>query len=274
MDLQKYLRTERLPHIWCPGCGNGTVMLSFARAIEELKYDQDEVVVISGIGCSGRITGYMDFNSLHTTHGRALAFASGVKMANPRLKVFVFMGDGDCAAIGGNHFIHACRRNMDLNAIIINNGIYGMTGGQFSPLTPKGSKATTAPYGSIDRGFDIAALAQGAGATYVARAGTYHVNLLTRSIVRAAQNKGFSVVEAVSQCPVNYGSRNSFRTPAEMLLWQKENFVMVNRVKDMNPDDLQGKIVIGELYKAQEPEYAEEYDRLIENARRGEDMSA
>src|SRR6056297_238686 len=169
MELEKYLRKDKLPHIWCPGCGHGTILNSFIRAFAESELDQDKTVVISGIGCSGRATGYLDFDSLHTTHGRAIAFATGVKMANPELNVVVMTGDGDGTAIGGNHLIHAARRNIDLTVVLYNNHVYGMTGGQYSPTTPKQAYAATAPWGHYEPMFDICKLAIGAGATYVAR---------------------------------------------------------------------------------------------------------
>jgi len=258
-----------LPHIWCPGCGNGIVMGVFARALEELGIDRDEAVVVSGIGCSSRITTYLDFNTLHTTHGRALAFATGIKLAEPRLKVFVFMGDGDATAIGGNHLIHACRRNIDLTVIIINNNIYGMTGGQYSPLTPTGKKATTAPYGMVERNFDICDLTKGAGATFIARGTTYHARQLTDLIVAGANHKGFSLIEVVSQCPISYGRRNKLRTPLDMLNWQKEHAINVKAALKMKPEDYQSKFLIGVLYKAEVPEYTAEYDRIMEIAQGG-----
>jgi 2-oxoglutarate ferredoxin oxidoreductase subunit beta len=266
---KKYFRQDRIPHIWCAGCGNGTVIGAMLRAIYELNLDQDKTVIVSGIGCSSRATTYLDFNTLHTTHGRALAFATGVKLANPELNVFVIMGDGDSAAIGGNHLIHACRRNIDLNAIIINNSIYGMTGGQYSPLTPVGKNATTAPYGMMERNFDLCDLIKGAGGTYIARSTCYHVKLLTDLIINAVKNKGFSVVEAIAQCPVNYGRKNKMKRPLEMLLWQKKNAVNVKAAAQMNEEQLKDKFIIGELHKEEAPEYCAEYDRLIEQVRKG-----
>ncbi len=266
---EKYFR-DNLPHIWCAGCGNGIVMGAFARAIEKLGYEQDEVMVISGIGCSSRMSGYLDFNSLHTAHGRALAFATGAKMAEPRLKVFVIMGDGDAAAIGGNHFIHACRRNIDITTIVINNNIYGMTGGQFSPLTPKGKRATTAPYGSIDRSFDMMELAKGAGATYVARGDVFHAALLTNQIVEAAQHKGFSVLEVLSTCPTSFGRYNKIPQPAAMLHYLEENTVSLAKAAKMTEEELAGKILTGEFYVAEgEPEYTEEYAKLVASCQEG-----
>ena len=176
--LEKYFRMNKLPHIWCPGCGHGIILGSLIRAIDNLDLDQDNICIVSGIGCSSRAPGYMNFDTLHTTHGRALAFATGIKLSKPELKVIVITGDGDCAAIGGNHLIHAARRNIDLTTIVFNNNIYGMTNGQYSPMTPKGAFASTAPYGNIDRNFDLCKLAVAAGATYVARGTVYHTNQL------------------------------------------------------------------------------------------------
>jgi len=181
---QQYYRTQQLPHIWCPGCGHGTLLNAVVRAIENLGLNKDEVCIVSGIGCSSRASGYLDFNTLHTAHGRALAFATGIKHANPKLHVIVIMGDGDSSAIGGNHLIHACRRNIDLTAIVFNNNIYGMTGGQYSPTTPFGDFGTTAPYGNIDKPFDLCNLAQGAGASYIARGTAYHAQAMTKLIVK------------------------------------------------------------------------------------------
>ena len=199
-EFLDYFRKERLPHIWCPGCGHGTVTGALIRAIDKLGLDKNNIVLVSGIGCSSRAVGYLDFDTLHTTHGRALAFATGVKHANPNLKVIVMTGDGDCTAIGGNHFIHAARRNIDITTIIMNNSIYGMTSGQYSPTTPHGMLGTTAPYGNVEYEFDVCELAKAAGASYVARATSYHVTLLTDLIEKALMNKGFSVVEALTQC--------------------------------------------------------------------------
>jgi len=270
---EKYIRQDKIPHMWCPGCGNGTVMGSFCQAVEELGYDQSEVVVVSGIGCSGRISGYLDFNTLHTTHGRALGFATGIKLANPGLKVFVFMGDGDATAIGGNHLIHACRRNIDMTAIIINNNIYGMTGGQYSPMTPKGMYATTARYGSVDGNFDIANLVTAAGATYVARVGTFQVPLMKNLIMKAARHTGFSVVEALSQCPTNFGRRNMMASPTGIMMWQREHTVPVDTARGMTPEELKGKLVTGELRNVSACEYVTEYEKVIERAMKEVDQS-
>lgn len=265
-NAERYLNKERLPHIWCPGCGNGIVLGALIRAFNKMGVDQDKTVVISGIGCSSRASGYLDFNSMHTTHGRALAFATGIKLARPEINVFVLMGDGDASAIGGNHLIHAARRNIDITTVIFNNSIYGMTGGQYSPLTPRDCRATTAPYGTVERPFDLAGLAQAAGATYVGRATTYHTGLLTRLIISGACHKGFSVVEAVTACPVSFGRRNEMGSGHEMLMWQKEHGVPVEKAKHLTPEEMKDKFIIGELHKSVAPEYTEIYGQLIKKA--------
>lgn len=265
-ELQPYFRVSKLPHIWCPGCGNGIIMKSVVQAIKKLGWDQDKTVVVSGIGCSSRATGYLDFNTLHTTHGRALAFATGIKLARPELHVMVLTGDGDSSAIGGNHLIHAARRNIDLTTIVFNNQIYGMTGGQYSPLTPVGSLAATAPYGMVERSFDLCRLAEAAGATYVARATTYHTRQLTDLIAKAAEHKGFSFVEAVTMCPVQYGRKNSFATATAMLRWQRDHAVAAQAAAKLGPDEMAEKFVIGELFKTEAPEYTDEYQKVIDRA--------
>lgn len=264
-NFEKYYRQATLPHIWCPGCGNGILLAAIVRAIDKLGLEQDKTAIVSGIGCSSRASGYLDFNTVHTAHGRALTFATGIKMAKPELNVIVITGDGDATAIGGNHFIHAARRNIDLTTIIFNNSIYGMTGGQSSPLTPQGSKSTTAPYGHIEPSFDIAKLAVGAGATYVARGTAYNAVMLTDLIVKGIENKGFSVIDAITQCPISYGRKNKMKTASQMMEWQRDNAVNIKAVDKLPPEKLQGKFIIGELYRAQAPEYTAQYDKLIES---------
>ncbi|AGL02420.1 thiamine pyrophosphate-dependent enzyme [Desulfoscipio gibsoniae] len=262
--LERYLRMEKFPHIWCPGCGNGIVLGSLLRAIKKLDLNQDRAVIVGGIGCSSRAVGYLDFNTLHTTHGRALAYATGIKMARPELNVIVITGDGDATAIGGNHFIHAARRNIDLTVLLFNNNIYGMTGGQFSPMTPVHKKATTAPYGVIEPNFDIAELARVAGASYVGRSTTYHSGLLSELIVEGIKNRGFSLIEAITACPTAYGRRNSMKGGLEMLLWQKENAVLVQKAEKMDSNELAGKIIIGRLHSQASPEYTAVYQQLVD----------
>ncbi len=266
-NAEKYLRMEKMPHIWCPGCGNGIVLSALVRAFNKLNYDQDQTVIVSGIGCSSRASGYLDFNTLHSTHGRALAFATGIKLARPEINVFVLMGDGDASSIGGNHLIHAARRNIDLTAVIFNNSIYGMTGGQYSPLTPQDNRATTAPYGTFERPFDLVELAKAAGATYIARGTTYHSAMLTKLIITGASHKGFSLIEAVTACPVSYGRRNKMGGGYDMLMWQKEHGVPIEKSRYLKPEEMKGKFLIGELHKSEAPEYTEVYQQLIDRVR-------
>lgn len=267
-DTLKYFRENRLPHIWCPGCGHGTATGALVRAIAKLKLDKNKVVVVSGIGCSSRAPGYLDFDTLHTAHGRALAFATGIKLSRPELKVIVMTGDGDCTAIGGNHFIHAARRNIDITTIVMNNNIYGMTSGQYSPMTPKGMMGTTAPYGNVERSFDLAKLAIAAGATYVARATAYHAVLLEDLIGKALLNKGFSVVEAITQCPTYMGRKNKIGSAVDMLNWFKDSAVNVKAAAVLPPEKLVGKFLIGELYNQPESEFTAEYAAMVEQVRR------
>ena len=261
--IDKYIRQSALPHIWCPGCGNGILLAALLRAIDKQQLEQKKTVIVSGIGCSSRASGYMNFNTIHTAHGRALPFATGIKLANPELNVIVITGDGDSTAIGGNHFIHACRRNIVITTVIFNNNIYGMTGGQYSPLSPSGTIATTSPYGHLERPFDIAALAIAAGSTYVARGTAYHAVQLTDLIAKGIANPGFSVIDAITQCPISYGRKNKMGGPAQMMQWQKDNAVMVAAAAKMTPAELSGKFVIGELHKSVAPEYTAEYDKMI-----------
>jgi 2-oxoglutarate ferredoxin oxidoreductase subunit beta len=266
--IHKYLRHEKkFPHVWCPGCGNGIVLGALIRALDRTGFKKDEIVLVSGIGCSGRLTVYVDFNTLHTTHGRALTFATGVKLANPKLQVIVVMGDGDATAIGGNHFIHAARRNLNLTAIIINNNVYGMTGGQYSPTTPYGAKAATAIYGHIEHAFSIAELAVTAGAAWVGRGTVYHANLLDQLMEQAILKRGFAVVEAISTCHIQYGRRNRLGGPVAMMNWQKEAAVRVEKAKTMSPEALKDKISIGVLVDRELPIYTSELRKLRESAR-------
>lgn len=268
-ELEKYFRSDKLPHIWCPGCGHGIITGAVIRAIDNLKLEQSKICIVSGIGCSSRAPGYMNFNTLHTTHGRALAFATGIKMANPDLKVIVLTGDGDCSAIGGNHLIHAARRNIDITTVVFNNSIYGMTSGQYSPMTPKGAFATTAPYGNIDRDFDLCKLAQSAGATYVARGTVYHVPQLIKLIEKALKHKGFSLIDVVDICPTYFGRRNKMASPVVMMEKIREMSITAKTAAKLSTAELSGKIVIGEFYEEKAPEYTEEYAKIIEKAQGG-----
>ena len=265
----KYLRHHKeFPHVWCPGCGIGIVLGSLIRAIEQLGLEKDEIVLASGIGCSGRMPTYVDFNTLHTTHGRALTFASGIKLAKPSLNVITVMGDGDATAIGGNHFIHAARRNIDLTAIIINNQIYGMTGGQASPTTPYGANSTTSSFTNIEHAFSIAELAVAAGASFVARGTVYHVMQLDKLIEKGIRKNGFSVVEIMSNCHVQFGKRNKMGDPVTMLNWFKEHAVSKDNGSSMPPDSLDDNFTIGILADVDKPDYIAEYQKIRQMAKR------
>ena len=264
--IYKYMRPEHLPHIWCPGCGNGVIMRDIAQAMENVGLDRAKTVIVSGIGCSSRAAGYMDCYTIHTTHGRAIAFATGVKMAKPELEVIVITGDGDCAAIGGNHLIHAARRNIGLTVVVMNNNIYGMTGGQYSPTTPTHEYGTTAPYGNIDRDFDIAELAAAAGATYAAKGSVFHVPQTIKLIENGIRHEGFSIIEVADVCPTYYGRKNKKGSAVDMLRWQKENMIPAAKAAAMSPEELAGKLVVGVIRETEYPEYTKEYQKIIEIA--------
>jgi len=266
-DFKDYIRNRFFPHIWCPGCGHGIVLGSLLRAVHELGLDKNEIVMTSGIGCSSRISGYVDFHSLHTIHGRALTFATGVKLAKPGITAIVPMGDGDALAIGGNHFIHAARRNIDITAIVMNNRIYGMTGGQFSPLSGIGKKATTAPYSTIDNQFDVVELAKSAGASFVARSTVFHATECKDLLKKAIRHKGFSVVEILTQCPTYYGRKNKEGDAVQMMEAYKTNTVRIGSKKlESNPGLIQRGIFVEDTQKA---EYCTAYDKIIETAMKG-----
>ncbi len=263
--LDYYVRNRFLPHIWCPGCGHGTILNGMLRSFDELGLNKNEIVIVSGIGCSARISGYVDVHTLHTLHGRALAFATGVKMSRPELTIVVPMGDGDGLAIGGNHFIHAARRNIDITVLLMNNRIYGMTGGQYSPMSGCGIDASTAPFSTIDRDFDIVELARSAGASFVARTTTYHVHELQNLISRAIRHRGFSVVEIMSQCPTHFGRRNETADAAQMLNNYKAQTAPVRKDGSVPTD----KIPRGVFVEETRPEYCEEYAKVIARAKDG-----
>ncbi|HAJ94272.1 MAG TPA: 2-oxoacid:ferredoxin oxidoreductase subunit beta [Synergistaceae bacterium] len=270
-DVKKLLRTKFMPHIWCPGCGHGIIMHAILRALADLKIPQDQICISSGIGCSSRMPGYIDACTLHTAHGRSLAFATGVKMANPGLTIVNVMGDGDGTAIGGNHFIHACRRNIGITAVVMNNNIYGMTGGQASPTTPEGAFASTAPYGAVDPTFDICKLAEGAGATFVARATVAQPAMCEQILKKAIlhQKKGFAVVEIVSFCHTQFGRKNKRSRPMDNFNFLKDNSVMKAKADTMTAEELKGKIIIGEFVNIEDArEYTERYDEVIARAQK------
>jgi 2-oxoglutarate/2-oxoacid ferredoxin oxidoreductase subunit beta len=266
--IHKYLRHDKkFPHVWCPGCGIGITLGALIRAIDRTGYSKDEVVMVSGIGCTGRLPVYVDFNTLHTTHGRALTFATGVKLANPKLKVIVIMGDGDAVAIGGNHFIHAARRNVDLTAIVVNNSVYGMTGGQFSPTTPHGMKTTTTIFSNVEQAFKISELAVTAGAVFVARGTVYHAGLLDGLFEKAFTKAGFSVVEVISHCHTTFGRMNRMGSAVQMMEWQRDHAVTVEKASRMRDEELEDKFKIGILTDRELPVFHEEYEKVRQMAR-------
>ncbi|GAX87332.1 2-oxoglutarate/2-oxoacid ferredoxin oxidoreductase subunit beta [Lebetimonas natsushimae] len=267
-----YLRTDKMPTLWCWGCGDGIIMKAVIRAMAKLGWDKNDVCVVSGIGCSGRFSSYIDANTVHTTHGRTLAYATGVKLANPDKHVIVVAGDGDGLAIGGNHTIHACRRNIDLNFILVDNFIYGLTNSQVSPTTPKGAWSVTTQYGNIDPTFDACELAKGAGATFVARESVAEAQKLERIFVKAFEHKGFSFVDVHSNCHVNFGRKNKLGQAKKNMDWIESNLIPKakwDKLSDEEKYELkqQGKKPRGILYQKQEPEYCEEYYKLIERVR-------
>jgi 2-oxoglutarate ferredoxin oxidoreductase subunit beta len=263
-----YLRyKKKFPHVWCPGCGIGIVMGSIIRAVDTMNWDMNDILLVSGIGCTSRMPVYLDFNTLHTTHGRALAFGTGAKLANPALKVIAVMGDGDALAIGGNHLIHSARRNIEITTIIVNNSNYGMTGGQFSPTTPPGTFTATTPYGMMEPGFDICSLAQGAGAVYVARGTVYHVMELDKLIAGALGKPGFSVVEVLAPCPTNFGRANRLGDAVKMMESLRDDTVTQVQAEKLPPEERVGKTVRGVFIDREDSEgYTSRYQRLCEQA--------
>ena len=255
-----YLRhSKKFPHVWCPGCGIGIIMGSIIRAVDSLGLDQDHVAIVSGIGCTSRMPVYMDFNTMHTTHGRALAFATGLKLARPDMTIIVVMGDGDALAIGGNHFIHAARRNIGLTSIIVNNEIYGMTGGQVGPTTPVGARTVTSPYGCFEHPFNIPYLAAASGAVYVARWTMLHVRRLERSIGEALAKRGFSLVEIIAPCPTNYDRWQKRRTGLDSLRYYHQKGIIQHGVNprdvDINVDG--GEIIEGVFVNVEKPTFSD-----------------
>ena len=264
---ERYLRhSKKFPNVWCAGCGIGIVLGAIVRAVDRLQLEKNDVALLSGIGCTGRMPVYVDFNTMHTTHGRALAFATGLKMVQPQMKVIVVMGDGDALAIGGNHFIHAARRNIGLTAIVVNNATYGMTGGQYSPTTPTGVQTATAPYGHIEQPFPIAELAVTAGAAFVARSTVYHVQELEKQIAQAVTKEGFAVVEAMSYCHTTIGRMNRWGSAPDMMRRLKEESITLKRAEGMSEEEKRGKIVRGVFVDRDIPEYTRLYDQIIERA--------
>lgn len=254
--MEYLLRMDRFPHIWCPTCGIGTVLTAFAAALEEAKVDLDKVAVVSGIGCSGRVAGYVKLDSFHTTHGRPIPFATGLKLANPDLKVCVISGDGDLIAIGGNHFIHAARRNVDILILCINNFNYAMTGGQAAPTTPLTANLSTMPYGNYEPPFNLPHLADASGAVYVARWTALHIRRLTKSLVEALGKKGFSFIEAISPCPTLYARRNRLGSGLDLMKFYRDSVVIQHGADTRTVDiEFQKKIICGKFIDRARPEF-------------------
>jgi 2-oxoglutarate ferredoxin oxidoreductase subunit beta len=266
-SIEKYLRLDRLPHIFCSGCGIGSAMGCFLRAIDIAQVDPDKVSVISGIGCSGRVAGYVKLDSFHTTHGRALPFATGLKLANPELNVVVFSGDGDLVAIGGNHLIHSARRNITMTVICINNFNYGMTGGQVGPTAPFEARTTTTPYGNFESPFNLPYLVAASGASYVARWTVLHMHQLQKAITEAMSKPGFSFIEVISPCPVVYGRLNKRPTGLDDLRYYQEKCVIRNGADPKDTDiDLNGPIVLGKFVDIERPALEDRLRDISERA--------
>ena len=253
-SIERYLRQDRLPHIWCPGCGIGPAVGCFLSAIDRSKIDPDKIALVSGIGCSGRVAGYVKLDSFHTTHGRAIPFATGLKLANPELKVVVFSGDGDLVAIGGNHLIHAARRNIDMTVICVNNFNYGMTGGQVGPTAPLEARTTTTPYGNFESPFNLPYLVSASGASYVARWTVLHIRQLEKAITEAMTKPGFSFIEVIAPCPVVYGRLNKQPTGLDSMRYYQEKSVIRNGADPKDAAiELNGPIVVGKFVDRERP---------------------
>jgi 2-oxoglutarate ferredoxin oxidoreductase subunit beta len=254
--VEQFLRVDRMPHIWCPGCGIGTTVNCFSRALLDSNIDLKSLAIVSGIGCTGRVAGYVNLDSFHTTHGRAIPFATGLKLANPKFSVVVYSGDGDLFAIGGNHLIHAARRNLDLKVVCVNNLIYAMTGGQTAPTTPGSVITSTSPYGTFDPAFNLPALVEAAGAVYVARWTTFHVRQLARSMEEMMKKKGFCFIEVISPCPTLYQRRNKMGDGLDTMKSYKDT----SKVKNGAPTSdvalsKSGEIVVGKFVDRERPDY-------------------
>ncbi len=265
--LEQYYRSKSLPTSWCPGCGIGTVVGGIVRAIMETGIPPERFVFVTGIGCYGGAGTYLKFSDIHALHGRCPSYGTGLKLANPSVYPILLMGDGDASAIGGNHLIHAARRNIDLTAVVLNNHTYGMTGGQYSPTTPGGTPASTAPYGMVENSFDLCRLVQAAGASFVARTTVYHVTQMIGLITRAIRHKGFSFVEVESQCPTYFGRSGKIGTPVDMLKWQRDHSIPVEKAGELSREELRGKIVTGIFIEEERAEYVDAYYALMDRLR-------
>ena len=272
--LDNLLRMDRMPTIWCSGCGIGLAVTALADALEKANINLDMSAIVSGIGCTGRVAGYVKLDSFHTTHGRGIAYATGIKVANPDIKTIVFSGDGDLISIGGNHFIHAARRNIDMLVICVNNFIYAMTGGQVAPTTPLGAFATTSPFGNVEAPFNIPYIADSAGAVYVARWTALHIRRLTNSMTEALNKKGFSVIEVISPCAMYYSRINKLGDGLDMMRHYHDNCEIRHGEDTRNLDiGFQSKIIMGKFVDRERPTYSDKYSKWLKEAKEKKDES-
>ncbi len=267
----QYLKPGRIPHIWCPGCGLGIVLSAFIKGLDSTEIAIDNCAVVSGIGCTGRVAGYLNMDTYHTTHGRAIPFATGLKLVKPEMEVVVFSGDGDLFAIGGNHLIHAARRNMDLTVICVNNFNYGMTGGQAGPTTHMAAKTVTTPYGNCEYPFNLTHLAYASGAVYVARWTSFHARYLIESIQKCFAKKGFKFIEVLTPCPTGYGRPNRLGSGLDQMKVYRDNSEIRNHINPMEADlELSGSIVVGEFVDEEKPTFLDRYEEgVLSKARSG-----
>ncbi len=264
-----YMLFEKLPHTWCAGCGHGIILQAIADSFASLGLEKQEIALVSGIGCFGRVDDYLDVNCMHVTHGRALPAATGIALANPELTVLATMGDGDGATIGGNHLIHAARRNVNVTAIIANNYNYGQTGGQYSGTTPYHSITSTSPYGHVEEGFDICRLAIAAGASFVARATPYNPVQMRSLIKQGIGVRGFSIIEIMVACPTHFGRLNRQGTPAQMMELMKNTSLPADQAAKLSEEELRGRIVTGVLRNYPREDYYTRYQKIVEALRIG-----
>ncbi len=266
-NYDNYLRTSKMPTLWCWGCGDGVILKSVIRAIDAMGWNMDDVCVVSGIGCSGRFSSYVNCNTVHTTHGRAIAYATGIKLANPKKHVIVVTGDGDGLAIGGNHTIHGCRRNIDINHILINNFIYGLTNSQTSPTTPQGFWTVTAQWGNIDPNFDAAKLATAAGATFVGRETVINPTRIEKMLIEGFKHEGYSFFDIFSNCHINLGRKNKMGEATQMVKWIDDRTVSKAKFDTLSDEEKKGKFPTGILFKDENRiEYCKAYAKVKEAA--------
>jgi 2-oxoglutarate ferredoxin oxidoreductase subunit beta len=265
-----YLKPGRIPHIWCPGCGLGVVLNAFIQAMKFNEIPQDRAAVISGIGCTGRAAGYLNMDTYHTTHGRAIPFATGLVLTRPDLSVTVFSGDGDLFAIGGNHFIHAARRNVNVKVICVNNFNYGMTGGQSAPTTPLEARTSTTPYGNVEYPFNLVGLAGASGAVYVARWTAFHARFLVESISESLAKKGFTFIEVLTPCPTGYNRPNKLGQGLDIMKLYRERSVIQHGLDPQKADlNLADRIVVGKFVDAEKPTFLDEYNAMVQSKVKG-----